>query len=616
MAVDFHAWAAQIQSLDRALADLRTTAQSLGVPPPTGEEWYELLAHKLVPQATAPPALVVAIVGGTNIGKSAIFNHLAGEMASAVSPLAAGTRHPVCLVPQDFNDAAALGRLFTGFTLCPWHAAEDPLEESSEHRLFWRTGAMTASRLLLLDTPDIDSDAPVNWQRADIIRQASDVLIAVLTQQKYNDAAVKQFFRKAAEADKPIIVLFNQVDLAADREYWPLWLNTFAEETGARPELVYVVPYDRAATAALALPFYQVGPEGRKAPREKSSLRDDLAALHFDKIKIRTFRGALARLLDQDTGAPAYLERIRYRAGEFAAASQALAAAEMARVPWPAVPPQLLVDEIREWWDARRSPWSRRVHGAYRALGRGVGWPMVAAWRAWNGPPVDPLTTFRARERAAIVEAVEKLLDELDRLRRLGNETLRPRLEALLSGDSRAELLSRIEAAHAALPALDDDYRATLRSELDRWGSDNPGAVSFLQSLDHATAIARPAITVVLLVTGTFVGSEVVGQTALHLAGHTAGNLAAEAAIAGGITVGGDAVMTATGEGVRQTAARLFSRLQNSYAESRAAWLAGWLDRELLGGLLTDLRRGADAQRSPAFRAANAALAALRDVGE
>jgi hypothetical protein len=256
------------------------------------------------------------------------------------------------------------------------------------------------------------------------------------------------------------------------------------------------------------------------------------------------------------------------------------------------------------------------VHGMYRALGRGVGWPVMAAWHALNGPPTDPLVAFRARERAAIVEAVEKLLDELARLRRLGNETLRPRLEALLSGDSRAALLSRIEAAHAQLPALDDDYRASLRAELDRWGTENSGAVSFLQSLDHATAIARPAITVVLLVTGTFVGSEVMGQTALHLAGHTAGNLAAEAAIAGGITVGGDAVMTATSEGVRQTAARLFRRLQNSYAESRAAWLAGWLDRELLGGLLADLRRGADAQRSPAFRAAMTALASLRDVGE
>ena len=131
-------------------------------------------------------------------------------------------------------------------------------------------------RLLLLDTPDIDSDAPVNWQLADIIRQASDVLIAVLTQQKYNDAAVKQFFRKAAEADKPIIVLFNQVDLVADREYWPLWLDTFAEEDGARPELVYVVPYDRRATATLELPFYPVGATGRELSKPAGSLRDDL----------------------------------------------------------------------------------------------------------------------------------------------------------------------------------------------------------------------------------------------------------------------------------------------------------------------------------------------------
>jgi hypothetical protein len=616
MVVEFQTWAAQIRALDLALAKLLPTASGLGVPAPYGEEWYELLVHKLVPQASTQPVLVVAIVGGTNIGKSVIFNHLAGEMASAVSPLAAGTRHPVCLVPSGFDDSATLDRLFTGFELHRWHSPDDPLTDSAEHRLFWRSGVAVPPRLLLLDTPDIDSDAPVNWQRADIIRQASDVLIAVLTQQKYNDAAVKQFFRKAAEADKPIIVVFNQCDLHADRDYWPLWLATFAEETGAKPELVYVVPYDRQAAAERQLPFFFVGSTGHAPPEKPGSLADDLAALHFDKIKIRTFQGALVRLLDRDTGAPAYLERIRFHAGEFAAARQALAAAELVRVPWPTVPPQLLVDEIRAWWDARRSPWSRRVHGVYRAIGQGVGWPVMAAWRAVNGPLLDPLATFRARERDAIVEAVEKLVDELDRLRRMGNETLRPRLETLLSGSSRAALLERIEAAHDQLPAVDEHYRATLRAELDRWGGDNPRAVSFLQSLDHATAIARPAITVVLLVTGTFVGSEVVGQTALHLAGHTAGNLATEAAIAGGITVGGEAVVTATGEGVHQAAARLFRRLQTSYAESRAEWLAGWLDRELLGGLLADLGRGAEAQRSPAFREVTDALTALCAAGD
>ena len=67
--------------------------------------------------------------------------------------------------------------------------------------------ATVPENLLLLDTPDIDSDAPVNWRRADTIRRTADVLIAVLTEQKYNDAAVKQFFRMAVEADKPVGVI-------------------------------------------------------------------------------------------------------------------------------------------------------------------------------------------------------------------------------------------------------------------------------------------------------------------------------------------------------------------------------------------------------------------------
>ncbi len=522
----------------------------------------------------------------------------------------------MCLVPTGFDDPQSLERIFSGFALRKWHSPDDPLEDAAEHRLFWRSGTALPPQLLLLDTPDIDSDAPVNWQRADIIRQASDVLIAVLTQQKYNDAAVKQFFRKAVEADKPIIVIFNQCDLQGDREYWPLWLSTFDREIGANPELVYVAPYDRAAAHELRLPFYSVGPDGQASPIAPCSLRDDLAALHFDKIKIRTFRGALARLLDRQQGLPAYLERIRYRSGEFATARETLAAGEMARVSWPVLPPQILVDEIRTWWDAQRPPLSRRIHAAYRTFGRGVAWPLTATWRAVNGPPADPLAFFRAAERATVVEAVEKLLDELERLRRVGNDTLRPRLERLLSGSSRAALLERVECAYAALPAVDDDYRALLRGELDRWGTDNRRAVAFLQSLDHAAAIARPAITVALLVTGTFVGSEVVGQTAVHLASHTVGNLATEAAIAGGITVGGEAVVSATGEGVGQAAARLFRRLQRHYAESRAAWLASLLDRELLSGLLEELRSGADAPRSNPFREVTSAISALRGAAE
>lgn len=612
----YHSFAAQVQRLDRALAALGPRAAGAGVAPPTGQEWFELLHRKLLPQLELPPLLVVAIVGGTNIGKSAIFNHLAGEVASASSPLAAGTRHPVCLAPPDLADPALLRRLFEPFELHAWRSADDPLADTAENRLFWRAGPTMPPRLLLLDAPDVDSDVAVNWQRARAIRQTADVLVAVLTQQKYNDAAVKQFFRAAVEAQKPIVVVFNQCELEADRDYWPRWLATFCEHTGARPELTYVVPYDRKAVDDLRLPFWRIPvdstlPLGEGTHRFAANLRADLAALHFDAIKIRTFRGALDRVLDPRDGLPAYLDSIRTAAADFSAAAAALSATEMARVGWPSLPAGVLVEEIRRWWDDSRQEWPRRIHGFYRALGRGATWPVRAAWTALAGPPIDAVAAFQQQERAAIVLAVEKLLDELNRLSQVGNDTLRPRLVQLLGGHARATLLARVEIAHESLAAVDDDYRTFLRAELDDWRQSNPRAVRFLQSLDHAAAMARPAITVTLLFTGLHFAGDLAGQAAVQAASTTAGHLATEAAIAGGITGGGEALVSTTSEGVRQAAGRLFVRLQFRYAQQRAGWLAEWLERELLGDLLSDLRRGAEVPAGTEFAEVAAAAAAL-----
>lgn len=615
-ALDLETWSARVRHLDAAIAALAGESGRIGLPPPDGLEWLQLLRKKLLPQLAPPWFLVVAFVGGTNIGKSLLFNHLAGEVASAVSPLAAGTRHPVCLVPPEFDDPQSLQRVFEGFRLVRWQRAEDPLEDSPEDRLYWRVGRNVPPRLVLLDAPDVDSDVRVNWQRARAIRQAADVLIAVLTQQKYNDAAVKQFFRQAVEADKPIIVIFNQVDLAADRPYWPQWLDTFCRQTGALPELVYVVPLDREAAGRMALGFYEVGADGRKAPAEPASLREELAQLHFDAIKIRTFRGALARVLDRQHGAPAWLEQIRCRAADFDAARRTLGAGEMARVTWPTLPPSVLIEEIAAWWDASRRPWSRSVHRFYRSLGRGLTWPLRKAWHQVAQPAGDPLADFQRRERQAIVAAVQNLLNELQRLAQVGNETLRPRLARLLGGVARQQLLQRAEAAHQSLPAVDADYRDFLRAELDVWQRDNPRVVRFLRSLDHVSAMARPAISVLLLLSGWHLASGLAGQAAAQAAGAGMSHLAQEAAITGGITVVGETLVSTTGGGIRQAAGRLFLRLQSRYAQQRADWLARWLEKELLGDLLDELRFGAELPQSEAFGSVEATLATLRAAVE
>ncbi len=638
MPASYLTFAAAVKRLDRVLAGLTAEAAVLGVPSPAGQEWFDLLHNKLLPQFDLPPLLVAAVVGGTNIGKSVIFNHVAGEVASAASPLAAGTKHPVCLTPPGLADAGLLQKLFEPFALHPWQSADDPLADAPEHRLFWRAATTMPPRLLLLDAPDVDSDVTVNWQRARAIRQAADVLVAVLTQQKYNDAAVKQFFRAAVEADQPILVVFNQCDLEADREFWPQWLATFCDQTGARPELSYVIPYDRRGAEQLQLPFYRLaetvpifvagGHKNGTVPFDqansdpstlspqlsaaaKASLREDLAGLHFDAIKIRTFRGALRRVLDPQRGLPAYLQAIRAAAAEFSAAAAALSATEMARVGWPALPAGLLVDEIRAWWDVGRQEWPRRIHGFYRVIGRGVTWPMRTAWNTMAGPAADPLATFRHREREAVVLAVEKLLDELGRLAKVGNDTLRPRLKHLLGGRARATLLARVQAAHESLPAVDEHYRDFLRTELDAWRASNPRAVRFLQSLDHAAALARPAITIGLFFTGLHFAGDLAGQAAAHAAGQTVSHFATEAAIAGGITGGGEALVSSTSEGVRQAAGRLFVRLQARYAQQRARWLADWLEHEFLGDLLNDLQRGAEVTAGEAFQAVEASLAEL-----
>ncbi len=96
MSADFQLWADSVKQLHRRLAELEPVAARVAVPPPRDADWFGLLEHKLLPQLARPALLVVAVVGGTNIGKSVLFNHLTGEDASGVSPLAAGTKHPVC----------------------------------------------------------------------------------------------------------------------------------------------------------------------------------------------------------------------------------------------------------------------------------------------------------------------------------------------------------------------------------------------------------------------------------------------------------------------------------------------------------------------------------------
>jgi hypothetical protein len=493
-----------VRRLAEAARRLESAVEPCGLAPLAKREWFELLTRKLIPQLGDESFLIVAVVGGTNIGKSVIFNHVAGMRASATSPLASGTKHPLALLHAELRSRIDLEELFPGFELHRWESADQPLEEAPEHRLFWTVPEADVpadadalknkvpANLIVLDTPDVDSVAQVNWERADRIRQCSDVLIAVLTQQKYNDAAVKEFFRKAAREEKLVILVFNQCLLPEDEAYWPLWIGTFCGETGIVPHSVYLAPNDRRAAEANALPFLErpwplpeeAGPDQHSAESAPSSeakpprdLLTDLSELRFGEIKVRTLQGALRQLLDEETGVPGWFREIDRRADEFRHALDILSSHRLVEIDrWPTLPNSVMIAQIRHWWQGQREGWTASIHNFYNRVGEIVVLP-VKAFRSRSGEHRPPLETYREREWDAVLEVLERSLERLEWLQGTGNALLKPRLERILGGLSRSELIRRVRQAHAEID-FERDLQQLIGQELAHFREESPAPTS------------------------------------------------------------------------------------------------------------------------------------------
>ena len=588
--MQFAQYAQTILDLDGLLEPLQHLAESCGVSAPEHEHWYALLKQKLVPQLTGKPFLLVAVMGGTNTGKSLIFNHLAGESFSAVDHRASGTKHPVCLVPKNTETtsfSSILARHFDSFQCVPWSNAEQPLELADENYLFWHEGENVPERLLLLDTPDFDADREINWDRAKSIRHAADVLIAVLTEQKYNDATVRRFFREAAEADKPIIVLFNMIDLDGNTPILSRWLEQFCRETGTQPIDVLATPYNRECVETLTLPFYAV----RNETFVPIDIKTELIDLHFDAIKMRTLRGAINVLDDPKTGVQSYLDTIQDASSQFAHAMKTLENIGNAEVQWSGLPAAILADEVQTWWNSNRPAWSQKINSVYRKVGNGLLWSVrkTVNYVMGNGGnnPITTLEDFRAAERRTAIEFIEKIIDKLTTLADTENPVLRREIAKLTSGEHRSKLLQRAYSVLDSLPPVDQEFRQLLYQHLANWAAENPKTTAWMQMLDNIMTAAHPLVTVTLAVSGGWV-------VAAALPYQVAGGAAAMAV--------GETAIQAGSEGIAGQASRLFCQIQEDYVLTRSKCFAEGFQKELWQDIISRLQTGASATESEVFK--------------
>lgn len=568
---------------------LEPLGRSLGVPDPTDTEWYGALFGKLKPQLDREMLLVAAVCGGTNTGKSLIANALVGSEISRSVPEAARTRHPVVSLPCGLAERIDLATLFPGFTPRPWGGEDDALDPTETNVLVWReaAGGEQPQRLVLLDTPDIDGTLRDNWRRAELIRNACDVIVAVLTQQKYNDAPVRDFFTAAAAAGKTMIVVFNMVEWPAQRQVLAGWLRTFMLETGAQPAAVYAAPFDRDAAAAGRITFHalpELTPDGAAI-----ALRQRLTDCDFERIKLASMEGAFRVVVDPAGGAATWLDAFEAAAGQWRDARQLLSDESRVRVEMPTAPREIVWNEIWAWLEPRRSGFDLTVSRGYLLAGKGVKW--VARRVGLARSEEERREDFAALELAALKRALGNFIDRLDEICR-GH----PRLAALL-GDrlvaaDRSGWYADLERRHAALPIVSDDYRAFARDKLDSFARDNPDMVRWILTGLNVGAVARPAITV---------GLAMAGAAAVPAAAATAGGLSTLVHTVGDVVVGGAA--TLAGEGaLGLTVAGLKPLIESLFAgwsAERSRVLAETLHDVVFGDRLEEIDRLAAAGGRP-----------------
>lgn len=562
----------KIEQLCLLIPQLDDFAQLVQADSSMNSPWRDSLLSKLRVQSSEDTPLIVAIAGGTNIGKSTIFNHLAQDNASGITPQASGTKYPVCLVPDAWADEEKLQKLFDGFDVQPWSDQNAPLEDHEKDVLYWRRGDRVPPQLILLDTPDVDSTNQANWRRAEKIRQIADVLIAVLTKQKYNDKVCVDFFRQAAQSGKEFILLFNQFDLE-DVSFLQSMLDEVVSNIQQPPIYVYLTPHDRKASESLGLPFYfiPINQDGsvnvdQANFNESTSLTDELAKLHFEELKSRSLAKSLSDSMNPATGLGKWLSDIISQSKRFALRRDALKDLKPGEIKPLPLPKDMVFKELQHWRTVNRSSfanWSMAPTAAIEKV-----WNYLSTSFFKKDDVKDEKTTeevFLEQERGAMFEAVETIYKSLNSLASLDN-ILGNELKGILASLSKDAVLNRIETEHKSIPVLSEDFHEYVKSEMTQWSKEHPWKFFSYRLLDESLTIARPVATVVLGACFWYSPTVVLG-TATAAAGAT------------------NAVdVMSLGD--------MYSRIQEKFCTERAQWLQTIIRQELhLDELLEKMER-------------------------
>jgi hypothetical protein len=233
----------------------------------------------------APPVVVIA--GGTNVGKSTIFNWVVGGSVASSSPLARHTKAPTV-----FCHEADLGELRNGaflpryerLTLETPNDAARELEGDGAYFLSAHT-CDDVRGVVLVDSPDIDSTNLRNHAVADDLLYLADAVVFVATPEKYNDELCVSYLRQVAELGKQLTCVLNK---GADEEVAADFSRSVVDALGVK-------------ATVLTLPYVATGPDPETGEGYREELKQAVRRPTDESARVRAAAlSAAARVLARD----------------------------------------------------------------------------------------------------------------------------------------------------------------------------------------------------------------------------------------------------------------------------------------------------------------------------
>lgn len=244
--------------------------------------WETILAYKIYPASATQKFLFVAVAGGANTGKSTLTNVLVQQEVTPTSCYSSATKRAVLITTPEVVQQCYEGYFPIDLNFRPMDSFQSPLSTSnSPHTVFVNPSSnLWRKDLLLFDTPDFDSNDLTNWEIAEKIVTTADVVIAIITEQKYNDERVVNFFKRAKEEGKTIIPIMNQVynDSEESLNIAKNQTALFLKEIDSPDSNAFYFPKYSATESLLHEPIPPFNPT-------HSNLREYLQSLPLEKVK-------------------------------------------------------------------------------------------------------------------------------------------------------------------------------------------------------------------------------------------------------------------------------------------------------------------------------------------